>query len=455
MRSVDYVLTRALCRGRTRLVWAAAVIMTMFVAGSGTAYAGASVAAQHHNSVPVEVNGRAGTLLVPSEQAEGGPWAIHAATPASDSPVVSMLLAKGFHVAFINEDGLYDCDDAATDWDALYDWVREQHGLAEKPAVLAQDHGAIPAYHWAARHPRRVACIYAQTPWLHLEAGGDSTAAFPTLRQATDADAMLAPVIHANLLGEANIPIMHFYRPQQPGRPVEKGRTEFRTAYRLAGGRVFEEAELPPSDPDARYDSMVHTTAFLLTHTDQLPGTLDGIVPGASDWKAADFSGRTAVRVLDDILILEAGNEMTGITTANEPPEGDYEIVLDAMRLSGGDFFCALTAPYKDTVFSLVVGGWGGTCVGISSLDWLDAYHNETAHFRSFEDNRWYRIRLRVTGDTIRAWIDGDEVVNIDVADREVDIRWEMAPTTPLGIATWRTSGAIKNFSLRPIAPAQ
>jgi hypothetical protein len=39
------------------------------------------------------------------------------------------------------------------------------------------------------------------------------------------------------------------------------------------------------------------------------------------------------------------------------------------------------------------------------------------------------------------------------VGDREVGIRWEMQKTVPLGIATWRTGGAVRNMMLRALGP--
>ncbi len=99
------------------------------------------------------------------------------------------------------------------------------------------------------------------------------------------------------------------------------------------------------------------------------------------------------------------------------------------------------------------MGGWGGTCIGISSLDWLDAYNNETARFRSLESHRWYPVKLRATGGRIQAWVDKEQLVDVEVGDRDVDIRWEMAPVQPLGIATWRTTGAFRKFRLTPLSP--
>lgn len=173
-------------------------------------------------------------------------------------------------------------------------------------------------------------------------------------------------------------------------------------------------------------------------------------------WKMADYTGTGAVKVEDGTVILGMGNEMTGVKWHGPITRMNYEITLDAKRVDGGDFFCGLTFPYGEDPCSFIVGGWGGTCVGISSIDFYDAYNNETARFREFELNRWYRIRVRVTEGKIEAWIDDDQLVNLDVKKRKIGIRWEMQACVPLGIATWRTTGAIRNIRMAALpAPVE
>ncbi|MFH1882422.1 MAG: DUF1080 domain-containing protein, partial [Planctomycetota bacterium] len=66
-------------------------------------------------------------------------------------------------------------------------------------------------------------------------------------------------------------------------------------------------------------------------------------------------------------------------------------------------------------------------------------------------DNKWYRVRLRVTPDRIQAWLDDEELVNIETTGRKIDIRAEVDLSQPLGIATWQTAGAIRNIHLRKL----
>ena len=182
--------------------------------------------------------------------------------------------------------------------------------------------------------------------------------------------------------------------------------------------------------------------------------TKDGSPNGESfaaseDWRVSDYVGSGGVWVEGDACYLGEGNDMTGITWGGALPSMNYEVTLEAQRAAGGDFFCGLTFPYGKDPCSLIVGGWGGRLVGISSLDWLDASENGTAKWRDFENGKWYSIRLRITPEKIEAWIDGEQLVDVDTQGRGIGIRFEVEPCRPFGIATWRTTGAVKNVRIR------
>lgn len=168
-------------------------------------------------------------------------------------------------------------------------------------------------------------------------------------------------------------------------------------------------------------------------------------------WKVTDFIGRKDVKIKDEQLILEMGNDMTGVTWTNDCLRMNYEIVLEAQRVAGGDFFCGLTFPVETNSCTLVCGGWGGGVVGISSLNGGDAANNETTHFKEFENGKWYRIRIRVTPNEIEAWIDEDKMIDVDLADKSVGVRREVELSKPLGIATWRTTGAVRDLRWRSL----
>lgn len=170
------------------------------------------------------------------------------------------------------------------------------------------------------------------------------------------------------------------------------------------------------------------------------------------DWRITEFGGQGQVAVTNALIVIPTGTPFTGINRTNETPKVNYEIALEAMRISGSDFFCGLTFPVRDSFCSLIVGGWGGSIVGLSSLDGADASENETTQYISFETGRWYRIRLRVTESKIEAWIEQKKVVNVTTTGRKVSMRFgEIELSKPLGIASWDTGAVVREIKIRPV----
>ena len=77
----------------------------------------------------------------------------------------------------------------------------------------------------------------------------------------------------------------------------------------------------------------------------------------------------------------------------------------------------------------------------------------QTGTSMSFDNGKWYPIRVRVTPAKIEAWIDGDQMIDFETADHKIGIRYEVTPCKPLGIATWRTTGAVRNIKVVRINP--
>lgn len=161
-----------------------------------------------------------------------------------------------------------------------------------------------------------------------------------------------------------------------------------------------------------------------------------------------DFARHAEIRVEDDAIILEAGRPASGIRIVGDFPRMNYEVTLEAKRIEGSDFFCGMTFPVGDAYLSLVLGGWGGGTTGISNLDGMSAIENQTTGFQEFEQNRWYRIRLRVTDEKVEAWVDDDQIVDVEHGKHKLSIWWEQEPVRPFGIASWYTKSAVRNIRL-------
>ena len=179
-----------------------------------------------------------------------------------------------------------------------------------------------------------------------------------------------------------------------------------------------------------------------------------------SNWEKVDVGGSGEVSLEDGELIIAQGESVSGAVykKAQELPLQNYEISLETMRVEGADFFCGLTFPVGDlkTCLTLVLGGWGGAVTGISSIDNMDASENSTSSFQRFADNTWYKVRLQVTPKEIHVWIDGKEVVNVDIEGKKLGVRpGPIESYLPLSLTTYQTRAAYKNIKVTKISSSK
>ncbi len=169
-------------------------------------------------------------------------------------------------------------------------------------------------------------------------------------------------------------------------------------------------------------------------------------------WKSPEFGGEGKVEIKDGAMVLGLGNMMTGIAyTGGDFPKTDYEVSLEAKRLEGSDFFATVTFPVGETHCSFVTGGWGGSVVGLSSIDYYDAADNQTTKFKDFKNGQWYAIRVRVSQTKIQAWIDDEKMVDQEIKGHKISIRFECDLCRPLGVANWCTSSAVRGIRMRAL----
>jgi hypothetical protein len=173
------------------------------------------------------------------------------------------------------------------------------------------------------------------------------------------------------------------------------------------------------------------------------------------NWKSSDFGADGPVEVEDGTLVVRAGSTLSGVTwTGPKLPTTDYQLDFDAKKLDGSDFFVGVTFPVNDTFASLVLGGWGGSTTGISSINGDDAANNETSSARDFKRGQWYHVTLKVTRDKIQAFLDNDKenpVVDLELEGKKLDTRIDIDAAKPFGLSTYQTSAAYKNLVIKKL----
>lgn len=173
-----------------------------------------------------------------------------------------------------------------------------------------------------------------------------------------------------------------------------------------------------------------------------------------SGWTNNNFAGSGEIEVENGKIIINEGVALSGIRYArtNELLRNNYEIQVRATKLQGSDFFAGITFPVKDSHATFICGGWGGSLIGISSIDGMDASENETSTFMKLEENTPYELRLRVTDEKIQAWINNDKMVDVKIIGRRIGMRpGEIEDAVPFGITTYQTRSAIEEVKIRPI----
>jgi len=168
-------------------------------------------------------------------------------------------------------------------------------------------------------------------------------------------------------------------------------------------------------------------------------------------WEITNFGPQGPVYVSGDEIILGMGDGCTGINWKRAFPTTGYEVSLEAMRIEGNDFFCGITFPVGNDPCTLIIGGWGGTTVGLSSIDGVDASENSTSILMKFERKQWYHIRLIVTGEKIVAYVDSLNVVDFSYRGKNLSVRPEVELSKPFGITSWRTTAALRNIRVKSI----
>ena len=175
----------------------------------------------------------------------------------------------------------------------------------------------------------------------------------------------------------------------------------------------------------------------------------DGV--SLENWAITDFAGHGDVGLDGNgSAVLEFGIALTGMHwIGDELPRVNYEIQWQAKKVMGTDFFGSLTFPYLKNYATLILGGWGGALVGISSIDGFDASENETATAHLFEQNQWYTCRLQVTESHFKFWVEQEKLIDVEVIDRDISMRsGEIEMSTPLGFSTYDTTGHIRGVRL-------
>lgn len=115
------------------------------------------------------LEGRKAYIVKPAHALAGNPWVWQAYFPDWHYEMDSILVSKGFHIAFIDCSDMFGSPQAMQVWEHFYQQLTGKYSFSKKPVLEGVSRGGLYAYGWAKRNPDKVSFIYAEAPVLDIK----------------------------------------------------------------------------------------------------------------------------------------------------------------------------------------------------------------------------------------------------------------------------------------------
>ena len=195
--------------------------------------------------------GRAALLVCPVQPAAGRPWIWRMEFFDHEPQADAALLAKGWHVAYLDVQNLYGGKTALDAMDAFHRRMTAGRGLAQKVVLEGFSRGGLFSLNWAARNPRKVSSIYNDAPvcdfrsWpLGSGKGKHSPDDWARLLKSyglTDAEARTgaqSPINNLEPLAKARVPLLHVVGDADEVVPYDENTGLVEQKYAALGGEI-------------------------------------------------------------------------------------------------------------------------------------------------------------------------------------------------------------------------
>ena len=180
-------------------------------------------------------------IVKPHHTAKGNPWIWRARFWGHEPQVDIDLLEQGFHLTYCDVAELFGSPKAVERWNEFYA-LAVKAGLNQKAVLEGMSRGGLIIYNWAAKNPKKVACIYGDAPVMDIKSWplnwGDcldeNKRSMSLLLEAygfANAEEAMAwnknPLNHARKLAKAKIPMIHVVGDIDEGVPVAENTAIF------------------------------------------------------------------------------------------------------------------------------------------------------------------------------------------------------------------------------------
>lgn len=198
-------------------------------------------------------DGRKCLVITPKEAAKGRPWIWRARFFGHEPQTDLALLARGWHVAYMDVANLFGSPAAVGHWNAFHKYLTQKHGFARKAVLEGMSRGGLIIFNWAAANPRKVACIYADAPVCDFKSwpagkgkGKRSPAAWRACKRAygfqSEEEALAYdenPIDNLAPLARARIPILSVCGGADEVVPVAENTAILEKRYKALGGPII------------------------------------------------------------------------------------------------------------------------------------------------------------------------------------------------------------------------
>lgn len=192
------------------------------------------------------VEGRPAFILWPEESLRKTPqpWVFYAPTLAGypdehEKWMHQQFLSAGVAVAGIDVGEGYGSPAARKLFDAFYDQMTAQRGLAKKPCLLGRSRGGLWVTSWACDHPERFAGLAGIYPVFDFRT-------YPGLDKAAPAYEMTAaeleqqldkhnPIARMSVLAKAKVPALMIHGDEDVVVPLKENSATFAETYKAHG----------------------------------------------------------------------------------------------------------------------------------------------------------------------------------------------------------------------------
>ncbi|WP_255036280.1 SGNH/GDSL hydrolase family protein [Lacihabitans soyangensis] len=194
-----------------------------------------------------DFQGRPAWLMKPKVSAFGNPWVWRAHFPDWHTETDSILLERGFHVAYVNTNDMFGSPTAMQIWDDFYNFLVSERRLAAKVALEGVSRGGLYVYAWAKRNPLKVSCIYAEAPvcdfksWPMRHGSKDDWNSLLQNYKFTEAEAQSfsdQPMDNLKGLAACKVPILHAISLEDMIVPNEENTFRLVENYIKLGGKA-------------------------------------------------------------------------------------------------------------------------------------------------------------------------------------------------------------------------